>query len=73
MNLLVRRNINYLFLPPYSPFFNPIEECFGSVKSACHRYYEEYQDLPLQDAIQNAFSRVTVAMIKGFYKHAGYE
>ena len=65
--------VHYLYLPPYSPFFNPIEECFGYIKTVCKRNYKEYEGLTMKDAIHNAFGKITSVMIKGYYKHAGYE
>ena len=73
MEIIRSQGVHYIFLPPYSPFFNPIEECFGFVKYACRHYNEEYQDKPIHEAIHDAFQRVTVPMIQGFFKHAGYE
>ena len=31
-NLLKENNVNYLFLPPYSPEYNPIELAWSKVK-----------------------------------------
>ena len=73
MEVLAVSGVHYMFLPPYSPFFNPIEECFGYIKTVCKRDYKQYQGLPIHDAIYDAFGKVTLAMIEGFYKHAGYE
>ena len=73
MESLYRHGIHYMFLPPYSPFFNPIEECFGFVKTLCHRQYEQFQDVPMADAIYSAFTQVTPALVEGFFRHAGYE
>ena len=73
MEILQNHGIHYVFLPPYNPFFNPIEECFGYVKSSCRRFYEEFQDRPMHEAIQEAFGKVTVDMISGYYRRAGYE
>ena len=33
IRILTANNINYKFLPPYSPQLNPIEEFFGELKA----------------------------------------
>ena len=73
LEILAIHGIHYLYLPPYSPFFNPIEECFGYIKTVCKRDYEQYDGSTMHNAIHDAFGKVTESMIKGFYKHAGYE
>ena len=60
VQLLVDTGILVLFLPPYSPDYNPIEECFSYVK-----YYLREHDALLQvlnDPIvilQSAFNSIT--------------
>ena len=73
LEILAIHGIHYLYLPPYSPFFNPIEERFGYIKTVCKRDYEQYDGSTMHNAIHDAFGKVTESMIKGFYKHAGYE
>ena len=33
--------IRVVFLPPYCPFFNPIEYLFGLIKKSCRSLYKE--------------------------------
>lgn len=58
------------FLPPYSPWLNPIEECWSKVKnllrSAAARTNEE-----LREAIAKAIEAVTPKNAKAWFKHAG--
>ncbi len=60
-----------LFLPPYSPDFNPIENCWSKVKSILRslkpRTLEE-----LLDALVEAFSSITKQDILGWFRHCGY-
>lgn len=60
-----------LFLPTYSPDFNPIENCWSKVKSILRslkpRTVEE-----LLDALVEAFSSITKQDILGWFRHCGY-
>lgn len=62
-----------LFLPPYSPDMNPIEELFSYIK-----YYLKDHDMILQamqdpmPLLQAAFDSVTSQQCKAWIKHAGY-
>ena len=61
-----------LFLPPYSPDFNPIENAFSKLKAllrkAAARTVEE-----LWRAIRNAIDAITPAECANFFAAAGYE
>jgi len=60
-----------LFLPPYSPDFNPIEEMWSKVKAVLRDL--EARTLPmLYEAIKMALSQVTTTDCSGFFRHAGY-
>jgi len=60
-----------LFLPPYSPDFNPIEKMWSKVK-AILRGLEARTLSALYEAVKVALSRVTTADCAGFFRHAGY-
>ena len=55
--LLKQKNLDVLFVPPYSPWFNPIELCFSIVK----REYYKTQD------IEQAYSSLTSKHILSFF------
>ncbi|MDX2007464.1 MAG: IS630 family transposase [Meiothermus sp.] len=59
------------FTPPYSPEFNPIEECWSKVKSILRSIGAKTQD-SLEHAIHTALSAVTSKDLKGWFTHAGY-
>lgn len=65
------RGARVMFLPAYSPDLNPIENCWSKVKAILRslkpRSFEE-----LLDALVEAFSRVTVQDILGWFAHCGY-
>jgi len=60
-----------LYLPPYSPDFNPIENMWSKVKThlraAAARTYEA-----LQQAFTDALHAVTPSDCQGFFRHCGY-
>ena len=60
-----------LYLPPYSPDFNPIEEAFSKVKRIL-REVESRTREALVEAIGAAISAVTVEDARGFFEHCGY-
>jgi transposase len=47
--LCVRAGVKLVFLPPYSPDLNPIEEFFGDLKRFIRRNWVEYESNPAQD------------------------
>lgn len=60
-----------LFLPPYSPDFNPIEEMWSKVKAYLRE--AEARTLPLlYKAVGIALSLVTPMDCLGFFSHSGY-
>jgi transposase len=63
-----------VFLPPYSPFFNPIEGLFSIFKQHLRRYEEEWLSGGMShiEAIYNAFRAVTPAHCKSLVQDAGY-
>ena len=58
-------------LPPYSPDFNPIEQCWSKVKE-CLRSAQARPTEALQQAIVQAFRTVTAADAHGWFQHCGY-
>lgn len=61
-----------LFLPPYSPDFNPIELAFSKMKA--HLRKAAARTLPrLWDAIRDAIDAVAPADARSFFTACGYE
>jgi len=60
-----------LFLPPYSPDFNPIEHTFSKVKQFLRRT-EARTDDSLRAATWAAFATVSPADAVGWFAHCGY-
>jgi transposase len=61
-----------LYLPPYSPDLNPIEEMWSKIKAGLRgaraRAYEE-----LKQAVDEGLKKVSAENCEGWFDHAGYE
>lgn len=60
-----------LFLPPYSPDMNPIEECWSKMKSFLRKAQARSHDALLV-AVDMATEMVTPSDSRGWFTHAGY-
>ena len=61
-----------LFLPPYSPDFNPIELAFAKIKALLKK--AAARTIPtLWDAIRDAIDAVTPDDARSFFTACGYE
>ena len=69
--LVEGRDCELMFLPPYSPDLNPIEEAFSKVKALLRRA-EARSRGSLVDAIGRALSAITARDARGFFEHCGY-
>jgi transposase len=68
---LAAREARVVFLPPYSPDLNPIEQVFSKVKNELRR-----RRLRTCDELWNAFGEsldwVSIDQILNYFRHAGY-
>jgi transposase len=69
--LIEERGCELIYLPPYSPDFNPIEEAFSKIKSLLRKAEARSRER-LVEAMGRAISAVTARDAKGFFKHRGY-
>lgn len=69
--LLDNAGIHYLYLPPYSPDFNPIEKLWSKVKTILRKRKARTIDI-LPDAIQAAFRLVSHSDCIGWFRSCGY-
>ena len=60
-----------LYLPAYSPDYNPIEEAFSKIKNLLRKAAARSKEA-LVEAMGAALSAVTAADARGFFEHAGY-
>jgi len=61
-----------LYLPPYSPDYNPIEMIWSKVKGMLRSIAARTIDA-LGDAFETAFAAVTPSDIQNCFKHCGYQ
>ena len=68
-NLLKEHNVNYLFLSPYSPEYNPIELAWSKFKNHIKRVKPRYE-LFLKEAINDAITYISSDNAKEYFRHA---
>jgi transposase len=68
---LAQHGLRVIFLPPYSPDFNPIELCWSKVKAALRAAKARTFDT-LVDAIKAAFADVSPTDVLHWLSHCGY-
>jgi transposase len=69
--LIEERGCKLLYLPPYSPDFNPIEEAFSKIKGLLRKGEARTREA-LVEAIGTAISAVTTKDARGYFEHCGY-
>ncbi len=69
--LIEERGCELLYLPPYSPDFNPIEEAFSKIKALLRKAEARTREA-LIEAMGVALSAVTAQDARGFIDHCGY-
>ena len=69
--LIEQRGCELLYLPSYSPDYNPIEEAFAKIKHLLRRAAARSKGA-LLEAIGAALSAVSAADAQSFFEHAGY-
>ena len=72
MELIESTRALVIFLPPYSPDVNPIEETFASIKSYLRTHEDSIQsDNDLQEVMMHAFASVTAESCKAWFNPLG--
>ena len=69
--LIRRKGAKTLFLPPYHPEFNPIENAWSKMKSIL-RTIEARTREDLDKAIAKAIQQISKQDILGWFQHCGY-
>ncbi len=69
--LIEARGCELLYLPPYSPDFNPIEEAFSKIKGLLRKAQARSREA-LVEALGKAISAVTAIDASAFFEHGGY-
>jgi transposase len=60
-----------VYLPAYSPDFNPIEEAFSKIKDLLRKAEARSREA-LLEAIGTAISVLSAQDARGFFEHCGY-
>jgi transposase len=69
--LIEQRGCELMYLPPYSPDLNPIEEAFSKIKGLLRKAEARSREA-LVEAMGRAISAVTAQDVRGFFEHRGY-
>ena len=69
--LIEGRGCELIYLPFYSPDFNPIEEAFSKIKGLVRKAEARTKEA-LVEAIGLALSAVTSTDTRNFFEHCGY-
>ena len=69
--LIEQQGCELLYLPAYSPDYNPIEEAFAKIKNLLRKAAARSKEA-LVEAIGAALSAVTAEDAWGYFEHAGY-
>lgn len=70
-DLIEDRGADLVFLPPYSPDLNPIEQAFSKVKGLVRKAGARTRGA-LDEAMGEALSAVTPEDAAGWFAHCGY-
>lgn len=65
------RGAQLLYLPPYSPDFNPIEQAWSKIKELLRAIKARILPL-LEEAIAGAIAAITPDNAAGWFRHCGY-
>jgi transposase len=65
------RGCELIYLPPYSPDLNPIEQAFSKVKGLMRKAEARTRE-SLIEAMGLALSAVSTRDVRGFFGHCGY-
>jgi transposase len=69
--LIEQTGAELLYLPPYSPDFNPIEKCWAKIKECLRAAKARLLDA-LNQAITTALATVTAQNSAAWFRHCGY-
>ncbi len=69
--LIEGRGCELMYLPPYSPDLNPIEEAFAKLKALLRKAGARTRET-LIEAMGRALDAVTASDARGFFEHRGY-
>jgi transposase len=69
--LIEARGCELIYLPPYSPDLNPIEEALSKIKHILRKIGARTKET-LIEAMGRALAAVSAQDVRGFFVHCGY-
>ncbi len=69
--LIEQHGCDLVYLPSYSPDYNPIEEAFAKIKNLLRKAAARTKEA-LVEAIAAALCAISAQDARGFFEHAGY-
>ncbi len=69
--LIEARGCELIYLPPYSPDLNPIEEALSKIKHLLRKIGARTKEA-LIEAMGRALAAVSAQDVRGFFVHCGY-
>jgi transposase len=69
--VIEERGCELVYLPAYSPDFNPIEEAFSKIKDMLRQAGARTKDA-LVEVLGEALSAISAQDARGYFEHAGY-
>lgn len=66
---LTRSNNEALFIPPYSPEYNPIELMFSKIK-VIYRKQSVLQKCTMEENIESSIKTISLNDLSNYYKHS---
>jgi transposase len=69
--LIEAKGCQLLYLPSYTPDYNPIEEAFSEIKEILRGACARTREAPLE-SLGEALSAISLRDARGFFEHAGY-
>lgn len=72
MEAIAKAGAEVVFLPPYSPEFNPIEKVWAKLKDFVRRVANDTREA-FDQAVANAMDTISKSDLIGWYTHCGYK
>ena len=69
--MIEQQGCELVYLPAYSPDYNPLEEAFAKIKNLLRKASARTKEA-LVEAIGAALSEISAQDARGFFEHAGY-
>jgi len=70
--LIEAHNATLLYLPPYSPDFNPIEQCWSKLKAILKKLHAQTR-AALDEAVATGMQLSSSEDCRGWFSHCGYQ